>query len=49
MTDTEISELDAFLNQWTDSPNQAKNAFLELLAHLKKKIRSILSSFPGKV
>ncbi|MFP4225868.1 MAG: hypothetical protein ACLFRF_03980 [Desulfobacterales bacterium] len=37
MTDTEISELDAFLNQWTDSANQAKNAFLELLDHLKKK------------
>lgn len=37
MTETQISELDAFLEQWTDSPNQAKKAFLELLEHLRKK------------
>src|SRR6056297_2137043 len=37
MADTEIPERDEFFNQWTDSPNQAKKAFLQLLDHLEKK------------
>lgn len=39
MTATKIPELDEFLNHWTDSPNQTKNAFLQLFDHLKQKDR----------
>jgi hypothetical protein len=33
----DIAELDAFLNQWTDSENLAKQAFVQLLEHLEQK------------
>ena len=35
--ETKIPELDEFLDQWTDSPNQTKKAFLQLFDHLKQK------------
>ena len=37
MADPKIYELNEFINQWTDSANQTKKAFLQLLEHLKQK------------
>jgi hypothetical protein len=37
MADLKIPELNEFISQWTDSPNQTKKAFLQLFNHLKQK------------
>jgi hypothetical protein len=46
MADTELPELENFLNQWTDSPNQAKKAFLQFLDQLRKKDQIQLEFIP---
>jgi len=33
----DIAELDDFINQWTDSSNKIKQAFLQLLDHMEQK------------
>jgi len=35
----DIAELDDFINQWTDSSNKIKQAFLQLLDHMEQKDR----------
>ncbi len=37
MAARDIRELDAFINQWRESPNNIRECFLQLIGHLEKK------------